>query len=129
MKREGFHGRAGFGSRPALIVVDVNVGFTDPRSPLVCELDQVVVAIARLLEDESGGVRVTAAAVLGKFEDPRAVPALVRSLGDAQWDVRQASATALGQIGDRRAIPALEKATRDSRKSVARAAAAALRAM
>lgn len=48
---EGFHGRAGFGRRPALIVVDVNVGFTDPRSPLVCDLDDVVAAIARLLDE------------------------------------------------------------------------------
>jgi len=83
----------------------------------------------RLEEDQSGGVRVIAAGVLGKFEDPRAVPALVRALGDVQWYVRQAAATALGQIGDRRAIAALEKATRDPRKSVARAAAAALRAL
>ncbi len=48
---EGFHGRAGFGRRPALIVVDVNVGFTDPRSPLVCDLDAVVAAIAQLVEE------------------------------------------------------------------------------
>ena len=94
------------------------------------EAMNAVPTIARLLEeDESGGVRVIAAGVLGKFEDPRAVPALVRALGDAQWYVRQASATALGQIGDQRAIAALEKATRDPRKSVARAAAAALRAL
>ena len=46
----GFHGRAGFGARPALIVVDVNVGFTDPRSPLVCDLDGVVATISRLLD-------------------------------------------------------------------------------
>src|SRR5213594_1659592 len=89
-----------------------------------------VLRIARVLEeDESGGVRVIAAGVLGKFEDPRAVPALVRALGDVQWYVRQASATALGQIGDRRAMVPLEKATRDPRKSVARAAAVALRAL
>ena len=50
MRHEGFHGRAGFGERPALVVVDVNVGFTDPASPLVCDLDEVVAAIARLLE-------------------------------------------------------------------------------
>ena len=49
MRHEGFHGRAGFGRRPALVVVDVNRGFTDPASPLVCELDDVVDAIARLL--------------------------------------------------------------------------------
>jgi nicotinamidase-related amidase len=47
---EGFHGRVGFGARPALVVVDVNRGFTDPASPLVCDLDDCVAAIARLLE-------------------------------------------------------------------------------
>lgn len=50
MRHEGFHGRAGLGARPALLVIDVNVGFTDHRSPLVCELDDVVEAIARLLD-------------------------------------------------------------------------------
>ena len=50
MKFEGFHGRAGFGDKPALVVVDVNRGFTDPASPLVCDLDECVAAIARLLE-------------------------------------------------------------------------------
>jgi nicotinamidase-related amidase len=47
---EGFHGRAGIGERPALVVIDVNRGFTDPASPLVCDLDDVVGAIAQLLE-------------------------------------------------------------------------------
>jgi maleamate amidohydrolase len=50
MRFEGFHGRAGFGEKPALVVVDVNRGFTDPASPLVCDLDDCVAAIARLLE-------------------------------------------------------------------------------
>jgi nicotinamidase-related amidase len=50
MRFEGFHGRAGLGEKPALIVVDVNLGFTDPASPLVCDLDGVVAAIAQLLE-------------------------------------------------------------------------------
>ena len=49
MKLDGFHGRAGFGTRPALIVVDMSVGFTDPESPLHCDLEEVVGAIARLL--------------------------------------------------------------------------------
>jgi maleamate amidohydrolase len=47
----GFHGRAGFGARPALLVVDMNVAFTDPGSPLACDLDDVVGAIARLLDE------------------------------------------------------------------------------
>src|SRR5215510_2461802 len=50
MHHEGFHGRAGFGRRPALVVIDVNRGFTDPTSPLVCDLDDVVGAIERLLD-------------------------------------------------------------------------------
>jgi len=50
VRHEGFHGRSGVGERPALIVVDVNLGFTDPASPLVCDLDAVVGAIARLLD-------------------------------------------------------------------------------
>ena len=50
MRHAGFHGRAGLGRRPALVVVDVNRGFTDPESPLVCDLDGVVDAIRRLLD-------------------------------------------------------------------------------
>jgi len=50
MRFEGFHGRAGFGRKPALVVVDVNRGFTDPASPLVCDLDGCVASIARLLD-------------------------------------------------------------------------------
>jgi len=49
MRSDGFHGRAGFGKRPALIVVDLSVGFTDPASPLHCDLEPVVEAIERLL--------------------------------------------------------------------------------
>jgi maleamate amidohydrolase len=49
MRIEGFHGRGGLGARPALLVVDMSVGFTDPESPLVCDLDDVVVAIEQLL--------------------------------------------------------------------------------
>ena len=50
MNFKGFAGRAGFGAKPALVGVDVNRGFTDPASPLVCDLDDCVAAIAQLLE-------------------------------------------------------------------------------
>lgn len=50
MRFAGFHGRAGFGRRPALVVVDLNRGFTDPASPLRCDLEDVIAANARLLE-------------------------------------------------------------------------------
>ncbi len=48
--QSGFGGRAGFGARPALLIIDMNNAFTDPASPLVCDLDSVVAAIAQLLD-------------------------------------------------------------------------------
>ena len=47
---EHFGGAAGFGERPAVVVVDLNVGFTDPSSPLACDLDEVLVATRRVLD-------------------------------------------------------------------------------
>jgi nicotinamidase-related amidase len=51
MRHEGFGGRSGLGERPALLIVDVNRGFTDPASPLVCDLDGVIQAIQALLRE------------------------------------------------------------------------------
>ncbi len=45
----GFGGRAGGGRAPALVVVDTTLGFTDPASPLACDLDGPVEAIGELL--------------------------------------------------------------------------------
>jgi maleamate amidohydrolase len=45
----GLGGRAGADRRPALVVVDLNYGFTDPASPLHCDTAVAVPAVARLL--------------------------------------------------------------------------------
>jgi nicotinamidase-related amidase len=45
-----FGGAAGFGERPAVVVVDLNYGFTDPSSPLACDLDDVLVSCRSLLD-------------------------------------------------------------------------------
>jgi len=93
VRHEGFHGRAGFGQRPALLVIDVNVGFTDPASPLVCELDDVVAAIRRLLDEfrraelpvvyttvsYDEGDKVAAAAFIDK------IPALLTLEAGSRW--------------------------------------------
>jgi nicotinamidase-related amidase len=93
VRHEGFHGRAGFGRRPALLVVDVNVGFTDAASPLACELDDVVASIARLLEEArraelpvvyttvsyGEGDKLTAAAFIDK------IPALLTLEAGSRW--------------------------------------------
>jgi nicotinamidase-related amidase len=55
---DAFGGRAGFGSRPAVLVVDLNLGFTDPDSPLACELDDVLTATRSLLDVARGRVPV-----------------------------------------------------------------------
>ncbi|GAB3348278.1 isochorismatase family protein [Amycolatopsis echigonensis] len=49
-RSKGLGGRVGFGERPAVLVVDMVLGFTDPRSPLAGPLDPQVEAIAALLE-------------------------------------------------------------------------------
>jgi len=93
VKHEGFHGRAGFGQRPALLVIDVNVGFTDPASPLVCDLEDVVAAIRKLLDEfrRAGlpvvyttvsydeGDKVAAAAFIDK------IPALLTLEAGSRW--------------------------------------------
>jgi maleamate amidohydrolase len=92
-RHDGFHGRAGFGQAPALIVVDVNVGFTDPASPLVCDLEDVIDAIRRLLDEArraeipvvyttvsySEGDKLTAATFIDK------VPALLTLAAGSRW--------------------------------------------
>jgi len=47
---EGFGGRGGFGHHPALIVIDMTLGFTDPASPLACDLESPISEIQKLLE-------------------------------------------------------------------------------
>jgi nicotinamidase-related amidase len=93
MSEAGFHGRAGFGERPALIVVDVNVGFTDPASPLHCDLDGVVEAIRRLLgESRRAGIPVVYTTVAYGEGDRRTaaafidkVPALLTLEAGSRW--------------------------------------------
>jgi nicotinamidase-related amidase len=93
MRHEGFHGRAGFGRKPALIVIDVNVGFTDPASPLVCDLDGVVEAIRRLLDEaRRAGIPVVYTTVSYTEADRRTaaafidkVPALLVLEAGSRW--------------------------------------------
>lgn len=56
----GFGGRQGAGRHPALVVVDLSYGFTDPASPLHCDADAAVDATARLLEAARAGARPVA---------------------------------------------------------------------
>lgn len=89
----GFGGRGGSGRRPALLVVDMTLGFTDPESPLACDLEEPVANIQKLLgaaRDASAPVlyttvayresdRLTAAAFIAK------VPALLTLEAGSRW--------------------------------------------
>jgi maleamate amidohydrolase len=48
-RSRGLGGRVGFGARPAVLVVDLVRGFTDPRSPLAGDLDRQIEATNTLL--------------------------------------------------------------------------------
>jgi len=90
---EGFGARGGSGSRPALVVVDMTLGFTDPESPLACDLEGPIQNIVKLLaaarEAEIPIVfttvaykesdRLTAAAFIDK------VPALLTLEAGTRW--------------------------------------------
>ena len=78
---------------PALVVVDMTLGFTDPESPLACDLEEPVANIAKLLEAvRSAGIpvlfttvayresdKLTAAAFIDK------VPALLTLEAGSRW--------------------------------------------
>jgi maleamate amidohydrolase len=49
-EERGLGRRQGAGTRPALVIVDLNYGFTDPESPLYCDTTEAVAANIRLLE-------------------------------------------------------------------------------
>ena len=46
----GFKGRMGFGTSPALVIVDMQKGFTNPDAPLGSNLDSQIAATVPLLE-------------------------------------------------------------------------------
>ena len=93
MHMEGFGERGGFGRRPALAIIDMTLGFTDPESPLACDLEGPVANIRNLLdaarEAEIPVVfttvayresdKLTAAAFIGK------VPALLTLEAGSRW--------------------------------------------
>ncbi len=49
-REKGFAARSGYGKRPALLVVDFIVGFTDPSSPLGGDFSRELAATGQLLE-------------------------------------------------------------------------------
>src|SRR5262249_35374242 len=87
-------GRVGFGERPAVVVVDMSLAFTDPEGPLVCDLDDTVASIARLLESarQRGDIPIIFTTVAyGKREQTsaramlRKMPAALEITPESRW--------------------------------------------
>jgi len=54
-QQKGFAARSGYGKRPALLIVDFIVGFTDPKSPLGGDFSSELVATEQLIDAFRGG--------------------------------------------------------------------------
>ena len=77
----GFGGGAGFGSRPAVVVVDLLEGFTDPESPLGADLDDVVASTRTLLDAaRDAGVPVLFTTVVYDDANERAAAVFIRKV-------------------------------------------------
>jgi nicotinamidase-related amidase len=78
---EGFGGGAGFGSRPAVLVVDLLKGFTDTESPLGANLDVVVESTRALLDcAREAGVPVLFTTVVYDDANERAAAVFMRKV-------------------------------------------------
>lgn len=88
----GFGRTIGFGERPALVVIDLTKGFTDPARPFGAELGPQVAATRSLLEAARGrGIPVVFTSV--RYDD--------HSLADAGiWALKQGGAASLAAAGD-----------------------------
>jgi len=84
-KARGFGIKIGFGERPALIVIDMVKGFTDPAMPLGADLDSQIAAQKPLLE----------------VAHERAIPVLFSTVIYEEADIKDAGIWALKQTGPR----------------------------
>ncbi len=91
-RSKGLAGRVGFGRKPAVLVVDFIIGFTDPESPLASELGAELEATLTLL-DAARTTKVpvifTTTAYDENMEDagifPLKVPSLAQLIRGTRW--------------------------------------------
>jgi nicotinamidase-related amidase len=91
-REKGLAGRVGFGRKPAVIVVDFIVGFTDEASPLAADLSREITATSRLLtaaRDRSIPVIFTTTAYDADMSSaglfPLKVPSLRTLIRGSRW--------------------------------------------
>ena len=98
-RRRGFGIRIGFGERPALIVIDMLKGFTDPSMPLGAKLDGEIEAQKPLLA----------------VAHERHIPVIFSTVMYEEADIKDAGIWALKQKGARTLTAGSEAVQVDSR--------------
>lgn len=87
---------------------------------------EAVGPLSEAMNDESAGMRRSAASALGRIGDPQAAAALRKALKDKDHFVRSVAANSLGQIKDHDSIRRLKALLKDEVDSVRVSAAGAL---
>jgi len=98
-RQRGFGIRIGFGERPALMVIDMLKGFTDPSMPLGATLDNEIEAQKPLLE----------------VAHERKIPVIFSTVMYEEADIKDAGIWALKQKGARSLIAGTEAVKVDTR--------------
>jgi maleamate amidohydrolase len=98
-RQRGFGIKIGFGERPALIVIDMLKGFTDPSMPLGAKLDDQIAAQKPLLD----------------LAHARAIPCIFSTVMYEEADIKDAGIWALKQKGARTLTAGSEAVKVDSR--------------
>lgn len=106
----GFGGALAHGSRPAVVVVDAILGFTDPRRPLGAAADDVVGAMAVVLQRARAGghpILFTTLAFEPGLADAGIWPAKIPALADLI--IGSAAVEVDGRLGRRDSEPLIVK--------------------
>lgn len=74
LKQRGFGGRLGFGVAPALLVIDMMNGFTDPDLPLGSDQEPEIAVITRLLSAARAGA-VPVFMIVSSYAEPECADA------------------------------------------------------
>jgi len=102
------------------------ISFIKPDVKKLEQKGDVKGLIKALNYKEDAYVRWTAAKILGKWKDERAIKALIEILDDPDWHVRRNAVEALGNIGSQEITKYIEKLLDDENPYVRAATATAL---
>ena len=105
---------------PAILMAGMVLGAVT----IVAAEENDTVRLIEALNSENLGQRISAAHLLGEYEDTSAVRPLIAMLqNDSEYSARTSAAIALLRIGDIRAIAALKKSSLNDSNNIVRSVA------